>query len=575
MEVAEVPDGQVCAHAFANTSVNASPVQFAIRRGGVFVNEYARLSSDGKHSNGGTDDPNHLLGAFPVLFPYGEGGFEVGRVQAVSYETHARWALQYSDRHFRKDLHFVFQVFGVLQKRAVCRAACLQIKRATFTRHQAAIQSLTPTDLMNASREEARKMRFSNPAVQHLRQHLTAVRSKVMGTDESRHNICSQIWGLTVAFNPPSLWITINPSDTNDPIAQVMTGQSIDLDSFVKTAGPEGSDRAIAIASDPYAAAKFFHFIIRKILSCLFGIEPSAKQNQICQKKGVLGTVAAYVGAVEAQGRGTLHLHLVLWLVGAPTADAMKEALRSDAFRDKVVRYISRVIRADLDGGDATAITKIPKERAVSYSRPCDPRQANYGQRRDAAEKILARSVQVHACTRNSCLVPVKGRMQCKRRAPFALSPTDWIQEDGSWGPKRTFGYLNNWNPVLLQVIRANHNIKLITNGAETKDIAWYITNYATKKQQRSGNASALLATRLAFHQSQEKTNSNLAELNRRLIQRCANTLSREQEFSAPEVISYIMGWGDRYISHSFTSIYTDPLFYALRRQYPQLRLKR
>ncbi|KAF8158851.1 hypothetical protein BJ912DRAFT_1009669 [Pholiota molesta] len=33
-------------------------------------------------------------------------------------------------------------------------------------------------------------------------------------------------------FNPPSLWITINPADTQDPIAQFIAGISFDLDNF-------------------------------------------------------------------------------------------------------------------------------------------------------------------------------------------------------------------------------------------------------------------------------------------------------------------------------------------------------
>jgi hypothetical protein len=35
----------------------------------------------------------------------------------------------------------------------------------------------------------------------------------------------------------------------------------------------------------------------------------------------------------------------------------------------------------------------------------------------------------------------------------------------------------------------------------------------------------------------------------------CANTLSQEQELSGPEVMSYIMGWGNHYILHHFETI--------------------
>jgi hypothetical protein len=77
---------------------------------------------------------------------------------------------------------------------------------------------------------------------------------------------------MTILKNLPSLWITINPTDTHDPIVQIFTGQEIDLDQFNCNSGPDTSYQATIIANDPYAAAHFFHFIIRAILEELFGI---------------------------------------------------------------------------------------------------------------------------------------------------------------------------------------------------------------------------------------------------------------------------------------------------------------
>ena len=56
--------------------------------------------------------------------------------------------------------------------------------------------------------------------------------------NESRISIRAQVWGMNLRFNPPTIWATINLSDTGDPIAQVLCGQDIDLDRFVATAGP-------------------------------------------------------------------------------------------------------------------------------------------------------------------------------------------------------------------------------------------------------------------------------------------------------------------------------------------------
>ncbi|KAG8216549.1 hypothetical protein J3R82DRAFT_6697, partial [Butyriboletus roseoflavus] len=55
------------------------------------------------------------------------------------------------------------------------------------------------------------------------------------------------------------------------------------------------------------------------------------------------------------------------------------------------------------------------------------------------------------------------------------------------------------------------------------------------------------------------------------LIQRCANSLSRDQEFSTPKVVSYLMNWGDRYISHHFKPLYMSSVIAMLKQVYPQL----
>jgi hypothetical protein len=215
------------------------------------------------------------------------------------------------------------------------------------------------------------------------------------------------------------------------------------------------------------------------------------------------------------------------------------------------------------------------RQKAVSYSRPQDPRNKDYEFRSRRAENVLARAVQMHSCSRSSCLQLVRGNLKCKRNAPFPVSNEDWVDEDGSWGSKRTYGYLNAWAPALMQAVRANQDVKLITNGVETKDISWYITNYVAKKQKDSSNCSALLAKRIAFHKVQERYNADMAKRNKRLIQRCANTLSREQEFSAPEATSYVMALGDRKISHHFVTMFTGELNTALKKAFPNLWYKR
>jgi hypothetical protein len=568
---AEITEGELMAHALANAAQQMHEEDYMIRRGSAFVNEYARVDPvTGQRNDGGPSDANHLLGTFPALFPYGQGGFEIERQVNVPYEAHVRWALQYSDRRFRKDPHFPFQVFGVCQKRQVCRSSILQMKKSAYRRHQNILSTITADDLINASREETRGVPFSSSAVRALRNQLTAVKSKVEGSDESRVSIRSKIWGTNLLHNPPSLWVTINPSDTQDPIAQVLAGADIDLDNFCKTAGPDSVDRGLNIASDPYASAKFFHLMIKTILEVLIGLS-KGRNGIFSRREGIFGRVKSYIGTVEAQGRGSLHLHLLLWLEDAPTAHELTRALHDQTFRDKVKEYIKEIIRADIESKNGAQVLAMPKVEAVSYSRPLDPRKPTDVAIVALTEGGLARATQYHRCSYTNCLKVVKGRTICKRRAPFPIAPFDWVESDGKWGPKRLCAFLNNWNPPLMITTRANHDTKLIMSGVDTNVLTWYITNYAAKKQYRSSNVSALLAKRVAYHSVEERRRNDMLEANKRLIQRCANTLARDREFSGPEIMSYLMGWGDRFESHHYVAIYTDGIVASLKEEFPQL----
>jgi hypothetical protein len=567
-------DARTLAHALANLSQHDRAEGWAVKRSSDFVNEYPRRNTEGALSDGTSENPNHLLGTFPCLFPYGQGGFEVDRPIPVRYDAHGRWSIRYSDRRFRLDHLFIFQIFGVLQKRQLCAAAALQISKRSFLREEHAIQSLKPSDFELAAAEERARKPFSNPVIRTLRRNLSAARAKVMGTDESRIKVRSLIWGMCIKKCPPSIWLTINPADTQDPIAQVLCGQDFDLDNF--TAFDE-KPSSVAIAADPFASARFFHLVVQAVLQALLGIKGFHHARAVERETGVLGIVEGYIGTVEAQGRGTLHLHMVLWLKGAVTTDTMRERLSTADFREKVKRFISANIHADFSDTHGTAVLSLPQKSRVAFSRPVDPRSPDYDEKRKAAEKEIARTVQVHQCGYSCMKMMCGGRFACKRKAPFPLAADSWIDGNGRWGPRRMFGYLNNWCPEILQSIRANHDIKLITNGMETKDIVFYITNYATKKHLTSSNITPLLAKTFAFNgaSAAEGRTTTLSALNKKLMQRCGNMLSREQELSAPEVISYLMDWGDRYISHHFKTIHWYKVSTLLKKTFPVLSVTR
>ncbi|KIP02487.1 hypothetical protein PHLGIDRAFT_16514 [Phlebiopsis gigantea 11061_1 CR5-6] len=81
---------------------------------------------------------------------------------------------------------------------------------------------------------------------------------------------------------------------------------------------------------------------------------------------------------------------------------------------------------------------------------------------------------------------------------------------------------------------------------------SFYVTGYAAKKQGKNYNLSALMADGYTYHVDHphpEYTN-NLRRKQSLLLSLLVNTVNREQELSAPMVMSYLMGWGDVYRSH-------------------------
>lgn len=90
----------------------------------------------------------------------------------------------------------------------------------------------------------------------------------------------------------------------NTNVLGKFAGKDINLDDPFSKNWPSKSDRAKIVAEDPVAAANFFHTLISVWMETILGMNPHPPHEI-----GVLGRVKAFYGCIEAQGRGTLHMH--------------------------------------------------------------------------------------------------------------------------------------------------------------------------------------------------------------------------------------------------------------------------
>ena len=96
---------------------------------------------------------------------------------------------------------------------------------------------------------------------------------------------------------------------------------------------PKYRDMLLRLAKDPVGQTRVFHLIMRLFFQHVLGVRPDCIESRRGSRRsdprewctdglaasacapGIFGPVAAFRGEIEAQGRGSLHPHILVWLV--------------------------------------------------------------------------------------------------------------------------------------------------------------------------------------------------------------------------------------------------------------------
>ena len=74
---------------------------------------------------------------------------------------------------------------------------------------------------------------------------------------------------------------------------------------------------------------------------------------------GVFGPIKSYYGTVESQGRGSLHLHMLLWLNDTPSPARLREAIKSETYRRRLIDYLEDIIKEDVSWINSSIISSL------------------------------------------------------------------------------------------------------------------------------------------------------------------------------------------------------------------------
>ena len=78
---------------------------------------------------------------------------------------------------------------------------------------------------------------------------------------------------------------------------------------------------------------------MKAFISSLLSYDP----DQHNLEGGILGVVNGYYGCVEAQGRGTLHCHMIVWLEGGLNPNEIKDRVLRDGdtvFQNRLIVFL-------------------------------------------------------------------------------------------------------------------------------------------------------------------------------------------------------------------------------------------
>jgi len=275
-------------------------------------------------------NPDLLPLTYPSLFPYGSGGFEnLQRCTPLSFKRQVKHFFSLADPRFQEHYSFLFTVFNILQRHAILLQTSLKVKCSSFDSFAHEFNNISSETIQKLCEKLSRNNDSSifqgatgeERRIICLMKEVNVITSHVPGSSAARVTMRNEIRGLIMEHGLPSFYIIINPADVYNPLVKFLAGADIDIDHLLPNEVPDYMEQSILVAKNPFIAAQFFNIYMKAFIKTVLGYDIS----NLPSSTGVLGPVSAYYGCVEAQGRGTLHCHMLVWLKDTLNCDQIRQ----------------------------------------------------------------------------------------------------------------------------------------------------------------------------------------------------------------------------------------------------------
>lgn len=564
-------DSLLLMEAVGYTNVNGSSTDYQNMKNNALVwclNNRPFVAARNSNTFLRDDDPGFLAYAFPHLDPWGIGGFNnpvnIAK-KRLPFERQLRNLLLQHKSPFKDDANFAFVCWNIIQKSDIRRKSCFSLKKNSSRNIAEQMRLLSPIFERLADKWErdifARPEGDEERAAINLLNSLKMVNRELKGSLGYKLSRRNEVRALIKKFSTPALFITLNPHDISHPLLGIIGGFTV-LEWQTMTA----FQRSCFVAKHPAVAAKFFDAMINSFVSIV--LKPG-------HYDGYFGNCKAYYGMVEAQGRGTLHCHMLIWLEGNPSPKELREKLRTDAeFKRDLFSWLELNICSHIPGTleeylaeDHTELERadLPSPDPRTLSQPCIAdfeSEDKFELAFQSFVKDLVLTCNWHEHT-HTCWKHLKNdephddahchmRINGQTRALTEIDP-----ETESILLRRLHPRINNFNELVIFLMQCNMDIKYIGSGEAAKALVYYITDYITKQDMPThvGFSALRYALQQTSREFWSTSDQDTAKLDQSVIIKSINALNARQEMSHQQVMSYLVGGGDFYTSHWFQTL--------------------
>jgi hypothetical protein len=221
-----------------------------------------------------------------------------------------------------------------------------------------------------------------------LRTALTSLHqatASLVGSDGHRKLLQREGVAYTLRYGPALVFATPNLADNKQPLLLIVQGETFEFDAEVENSYREMTER---LAADPVGQAIVFEFMMQLFFTRVLGLRPELigwrrgnimKPAKMWQGTGtaadfrarwLFGPIAAAFGPVEAQGRGSLHPHILIWLLLTELSDLLVWMLRDrSSFKQRLDMWMRELI-SSVASVQESAVTQLPQTLQPGVDSP-------------------------------------------------------------------------------------------------------------------------------------------------------------------------------------------------------------